>query len=86
MNPSIDDGFDSHALGEYRFRDTVYSAGNTTFSGKFDVPGSTDDSWFSGYFTGPQASELIASFKAPYLNPFSQLWGTINGVWAADKK
>jgi hypothetical protein len=50
------------------FRDTVYSSGSTTFSGKFDtsLPGLNS---FSGLFTGPKAQELIGNFAFPYQSP-----------------
>jgi hypothetical protein len=72
-------------LGRYGFTQTVYSAGSTIFSGKFDVLGSTADSFFQGQFTGPQAAELMARWRAPYRNPVTQEWGTMFGIWAGRK-
>jgi hypothetical protein len=82
----LSDGWELSPLPVYTFRDTVFSVGSTTFSGKFNVPGSIADSSFSGRFTGPRAAELMAVFRAPYLNPFNAEWGTVNGVWAAGKR
>lgn len=79
------DGID-RALGQYDFRQTVYSVGSTTFSGKFTVPNSDADSNFQGRFTGPNAAELIAGFQAPYLDPFDNVWKTMGGVWIGKKQ
>jgi hypothetical protein len=49
-------------------RDTVYSTGSTTFSGKFDTNAAGLNS-FSGLFTGPNAQELIGNFAFPYKSP-----------------
>lgn len=84
MKPEIAD-WDSIPLGTYTFRDTVYSTGNTTFSGAFIVPGSNAPSSFSGSFTGPQAAELMASWQAPFLYPGTTQGGTMSGVWVAKK-
>lgn len=80
------DGVD-RALGQYDFKQTVYSAGSTTFSGKFVIPGGGErDSTFQGQFTGPNAAELIAGFQAPYLDPFDSVWKTMGGVWIGKKQ
>lgn len=52
-------------LAPINFANTVYAAGGTTFSGRFDtsLPGANS---FSGLFTGPQAQELIGNFVFPY--------------------
>ena len=65
ITPNLHQGFD---LGTINFRDTVYSTGSATFSGKFDtnVPGLNS---FSGLFTGPNAQELIGNFALPYHSP-----------------
>ena len=60
---------DSRALGTLAFTNTVYSAGSTSFSGKFDTPISGLNA-FSGLFTGPKANELIGKFAFPYTSPF----------------
>jgi hypothetical protein len=78
------DGVD-RALGQYDFKQTIYSVGSTTFAGKFVVPGGDFDSTFHGQFTGPHAAELIAGWQAPYLDPFDNLWKSMGGVWIGKK-
>ena len=75
-------------LGTYTFRDTVFSPGSSTFSGSFNVPGSSAASSFSGSFTGPGATELMGNWTAPYLTPtlVTQSWGTMSGVFAGKRK
>lgn len=74
-------------LGTYTFRDTLFLPGSTTFSGSFNVPGTTAASSFSGSFTGPRAAELMGNWTAPYLTPTvgTQSWGTISGVFAGKR-
>lgn len=55
-------------LGTFSFKDTVYSTGSTSFSGRFDTNVAGNNS-FSGLFTGPNAQELIGSFAFPYMSP-----------------
>jgi hypothetical protein len=78
------DGVDL-ALGQYDFTQTVYSPGSTTFGGRFVVPGSSADSSFHGQFTGPNATELISGWTAPYLDPFDNAWKTAGGMWIGKK-
>jgi len=85
MKPEIAPIWDAIPLGNYTFRDTVYSRGSTSFSGAFNVPGSTAPSSFRGSFNGPQATELMAQWTAPYLDPTTNQWGTMSGVWKAKK-
>ena len=68
ISPIVNLG-DSRALGTLAFTNTVYSAGSTSFSGKFDTPISGLNA-FSGLFTGPKANELIGKFAFPYTSPF----------------
>lgn len=84
MNPYYAPVWDAVGLGTYTFHDTVYSTGSTIFSGSFLLPsGATGHSWFSGIFTGPGASELQASWMAPYVDPLTSQSGTMAGVWIA---
>lgn len=86
MHPQILDDFDGFFVdyGQYDFKDTVYSKGSTTFSGKFVVPNLPDaNSFFDGRFTGPGAAELMARFAAPYM--MNGQSGTISGVWLGKK-
>jgi hypothetical protein len=86
MHPGVFDDFDGIIMdfGRYDFKQTVYSTGSPTFSGKFIVPGLPNaDSSFDGNFTGPNAAELMARFQAPYL--FNGQQGTVSGVWIGKK-
>jgi hypothetical protein len=65
ITPNLHQGFD---LGTINFRDTVYSTGSTTFSGKFDTNAAGVNS-VSGMFTGPNAQELIGNWALPYHSP-----------------
>jgi hypothetical protein len=87
MHPQIADDFDGIFVdyGVYNFKDTIYSTGSTTFSGKFDVPNlPSADSSFDGQFTGPSAAELMARFFTPFhLSDGRE--GTLSGVWIGKK-
>lgn len=87
MHPQIIDNFDGYFVdyGVYTFKDTVYSTGSTTFSGKFVVPNLPNaDSAFDGRFTGPNAAELMARFVAPFhLDDGRE--GTLSGIWIGKK-
>jgi hypothetical protein len=91
MKPAIAPVWDEIALGDYTFRDTVFARGSTSFSGGFNVPGSsgtvgaTLPSAFQGNFTGPQAAELMANWTAPMQDPASGGWTMMSGVWIAKK-
>lgn len=85
MEPWIAPVWDAIPLGIYTFRDTVYSTGSSTFSGAFAIDGAPVDSFFSGSFTGPQAAELMANWKAPFQYPGTDAWGTMAGVWIAKR-
>ncbi|HYI43310.1 MAG TPA: hypothetical protein VD768_06785, partial [Sphingomicrobium sp.] len=67
----------------YEFADTVFSVGSTTFSGNFAAPGASADSFFSGRFNGPQAAELMAHWRAPFIDTTGQpfIYGTMSGIW-----
>jgi len=79
------DGVDRE-LGQYDFAQTVYSSGSTTFAGKFVVPDGQGDSAFQGHFTGPNAAELIAGWRAPYVDPFDNVSKSMAGVWIGKKQ
>ncbi len=87
MHPILQDAWFAHDLGRYDFTQTVYSAGSTSFSGRFIVPGggSTADSGFSGQFTGPGAAEVMAAWHAPFVDPYSLQWSMISGFWIGKK-
>ncbi len=88
MTPNICP-WDCYGLGVYKFVDTVYSSGSTTFSGEFSIDGRKVDSWFEGSFTGPHAEELMARWRAPY-KPYDTGFGVVEGgqmggVWIGKK-
>jgi hypothetical protein len=58
----------AYVLPTLAFKDTVYSASSTNFSGAFDTNVAGINA-FSGLFTGPAANELIGKFAFPYLSP-----------------
>lgn len=60
--------FPTQVLPTLTFKDTVYSVGSPTFSGKFDTTLSGLNS-FSGLFAGPAAGEVAGNFAFPYLSP-----------------
>ncbi len=83
MDPETNGAFGSPDLPRYTFTDTVFSRGSTTFSGSFDFKGPASSS-FEGRFTGPNAEELMASFKAPFLDWDDKgeptKWGVMEGA------
>lgn len=82
FDPLIDNWTnDARALGRYSFVNTVFGAGSTNFSGELSHGSLTELGSFSGIFTGPQATELMAEWRAPYNNPWTQQPGIIGGVW-----
>jgi hypothetical protein len=83
MKPQIAPVWDAIPLGTYTFRNTVYSVGGSSFSGSFNVPGSSAASAFEGSFNGPKAAEAMGSWKAPYLNPLTSTWGSMAGIFTA---
>ena len=72
------------SLGTINFRDTVYSTGSTTFSGKFDTNLAGVNS-FSGLFTGPNAQELIGNWALPYQSPIDGKTYQADGAFAGRK-
>jgi len=68
------------SLGTYTFVNTVFSRGSTTFSGGLQRSGIADLGSFNGLFTGPGAEELMAHWRAPYINPQDQRQSEIAGV------
>lgn len=70
------------ALTPLQFAQTVYSSGSTRYSGKFDtaLPGANS---FEGLFAGPNAVETMATFQAPYAEPYSGKTYEMTGVWVA---
>lgn len=81
ISPNLHQGFDFDALS---FRDTVYSTGSTTFSGKFDT-NVTGTNSFGGLFTGPHAEELIGNWAFPYQSPIDGGTYQANGALIGKK-
>lgn len=66
MTLNISDGMNPHLLGTYPFKETVFSSGSTTYSGKFDTAASGQN-FFLGQFTGPNAQETIGAWALPFV-------------------
>jgi hypothetical protein len=64
---NLDDFGGGHvSLGSFNFKDTVFSVGSTTYSGKFDTTASGQN-FFLGSFTGPSAQETIGAWALPFI-------------------
>jgi hypothetical protein len=81
ISPNLHQGY---TIDPLNFRDTVYSTGSTTFSGKFDTNAAGLNS-FSGRFTGPNAQELIGNFAFPYRSPIDGLTYQADGAFVGAK-
>ena len=68
--PTLDPEWHDYPLDPLNFRDTVYSTGKTTFSGKFDTSLSGVNS-FEGLFTGTSAQGVIGNLAFPYRSPLN---------------
>jgi hypothetical protein len=66
MALSLGDGMQPLDLGTFNFSQTVFSAGSTTYSGKFDTT-AAGDNFFLGRFTGPHAEETIGAWALPFV-------------------
>jgi hypothetical protein len=73
-------------LGTYDFVNTVFGAGSTAFSGGLSLTGAPSLGAFDGRFTGPEAQELMSRWTAPYLNPGTQQWSEMFGVWVGKRQ
>ena len=82
ISPILHEGFAPHSLGTIDFRNTVFSAGSTTFSGEFDTDVAGMNS-FSGMFTGPKAEEAIGNFALPYKSPIDSRTYQAAGAFVA---
>ena len=58
-------GMNPIEVGSYAFRQTIFSAGRTTYSGSFDTS-LTGLNFFNGRFTGPAAQETIGHWAVPF--------------------
>lgn len=80
----LDPDWNGYDLGTFAFRDTVYSTGSTSFSGRFDTILDGVNS-FSGLFTGPNAEELIGNFAFPYRSPIDSKTYQTHGAFIGRK-
>ena len=67
-------------LGTFTFADTVYSAGSTNYSGRFDTSAGGAN-YFLGRFTGPNAQETIGAWALPFSHSGQSHQGF--GAWIA---
>jgi len=81
---NLDPEWHDYTLGPFAFRDTVYSTGSTSFSGRFDTDVAGLNS-FSGVFTGPTAQELIGNFALPYRSPIDSQTYQAAGAFVGKK-
>jgi hypothetical protein len=65
MSATLLDFSAEQSLGTFAFKDTVYSAGSTTFSGKFDTS-IAGENFFLGRFFGPGAKETGGAWALPF--------------------
>lgn len=76
MSLSLPNGMQPLAIGTFAFRNTVFSAGGTTYSGSFDTT-AAGQNFFLGRFTGPKAEETIGAWALPFV--FSQNGTYVHG-------
>jgi len=74
------DAWGPYAPTRYPLTPSSPAAGSTSFAAKFDVPGAPTDGLVEGYFTGPQAAELILRWRAPIRSPYDDTWQVMYGV------
>ena len=76
MDLYLPDGMNPIPLGTFAFKETVFSPGSTSYSGRFETsaPG---QNFFVGQFTGPNAQETIGAWAMPFL--FNQQGEFIKG-------
>jgi hypothetical protein len=60
------DGMNPFKVGTFAFKETVFAAGSTSYSGKFDTSASGEN-FFMGRFTGPAAQETIGAWALPFV-------------------
>ena len=86
ISPSVFNYADSddYTLAPISLRETIYSSGSTTFSGKFDTD-IAGVNFLTGRFTGPHAEELIGDFALPYRSPIDGQPYEADGAFVAGK-
>ena len=73
---------DLSTLGAFDFTQTVFAAGSTSYSGKFDTK-VAGDNYFLGQFTGPNAEETIGAWALPFLYSGDGQAHQAFGAWIA---
>ena len=63
-------------IGQFKFSETVFSPGNTNYSGRFNSA-AAGQNFFFGQFTGPNAQETIGAWAVPFL--FNQKGAYLQG-------
>ena len=79
---SLQGSMDLSQVGSFDFTQTVFSAGSTTYSGKFDTK-VAGDNYFLGQFTGPNAEETIGAWALPFLYSGDGQAHQAFGAWIA---
>jgi hypothetical protein len=69
-------------IGVFNLTQTVFSAGSTTYSGKFDTS-AAGDNFFLGRFTGPHAEETIGTWALPFVYSGDGQTHQAFGAWIA---
>lgn len=64
----------------YALTPTTFAAGETSFSIPFDVPGAPEKGQVVGRFTGPNAEEVMVSWRGQVKSPYDDSWETQGGV------
>lgn len=64
----------------YTLTPTTFSAGETSFSIPFEVPGAPQKGLVVGRFTGPNAEEVMVSWRGQVQSPYENSWQTQGGV------
>lgn len=67
MTLTLSDGMNPVELGTWAFKDTVFSSGSASYSGRFDTS-VAGQNFFLGRFTGPNAQETIGAWAIPFLS------------------
>lgn len=66
----------------YELVDTQYTRGGVGFSARLAAPGAPSQGTLEGWFMGPNASELVIRWQAPFWDPYAEAWTTLSGVSA----
>lgn len=82
MSVALSSGWGAVPVGDYNFVQTVFSAGSTTYSGRFDT-NLAGDNFFLGRFTGPTADETIGAWAVPFT--FQNETHQAIGAWIAKR-